>query len=172
MPSRANRIIPAIVMTAAAAVPIGTAVEIVTHVNTPHLVGITAAAPVASATPSPVAVAPKAVHRTRAKRPTATPTDVPVARTYSGTAIQDQYGIVQAVLTVQGERITAVSISAPRDDQRSASINSYAVPLLVSETLQAQSANINLVSGATDTSDAYVQSLQSAVKKATSARAL
>jgi hypothetical protein len=55
---------------------------------------------------------------------------------------------------------------AEEDPPCSASINSYAVPLLVSETLQAQSANINLVSGATDTSEAYLQSLQDALSAA------
>jgi len=50
-------------------------------------------------------------------------------------------------------------------DPRSAQINSYAEPQLQSETIQAQSANINGVSGATYTSQAYVQSLQAALDK-------
>ncbi|HEX6508868.1 MAG TPA: FMN-binding protein, partial [Chloroflexota bacterium] len=80
--------------------------------------------------------------------------------------VYDQYGPVQATITVTGRRITNVSISAPMGDPRSADINSQAVPILQSETLQAQNANVNTVSGATETSDAYAQSLQAAVAQA------
>jgi uncharacterized protein with FMN-binding domain len=80
--------------------------------------------------------------------------------------IYDREGAVQAVITVTDKKITSVSISAPQNDPRSASINAQAIPLLVQETLQAQSANINTVSGATDTSAAYVQSLQAALSQA------
>jgi uncharacterized protein with FMN-binding domain len=73
---------------------------------------------------------------------------------------------VQATITVTGKKITNVSITAPEDNPRSAGINQQAVPLLQSETLQAQSANVNLVSGATFTSDAYIQSLQGALQTA------
>jgi len=63
---------------------------------------------------------------------------------------------------VTGNKITNVIIAAPRDNPRSAYINSYAVPILVSETLQARSANIDAVSGATYTSESYISSLQAA----------
>ena len=45
-------------------------------------------------------------------------------------------------------------------------INSYALPILIQETMDAQSANIDMVSGATVTSDGYLQSLQSALDQA------
>jgi uncharacterized protein with FMN-binding domain len=80
--------------------------------------------------------------------------------------INDPFGGVQATITVAGNRITNVSISAPQDNPRSASINQQAVPLLQQETLQAQSAQINLISGATLTSQAYAQSLQAALTQA------
>jgi len=86
--------------------------------------------------------------------------------TYTGAAEQNQYGTVQATLVVTGNTITNVIISAPQDNPRSASINSYAVPILVSETLRARSANIDAVSGATYTSDSYIGSLQSALAAA------
>jgi uncharacterized protein with FMN-binding domain len=54
----------------------------------------------------------------------------------------------------------------PNHTDRSLVINERAIPILRSETLQAQSAGIDFVSGATDTSDAYTQSLQAAILKA------
>jgi uncharacterized protein with FMN-binding domain len=59
-----------------------------------------------------------------------------------------------------------VSITAPQDNPTSAYINSQVVPMLQSETLKAQSANINGISGATVTSEFYYQSLVSALKQA------
>ena len=64
-------------------------------------------------------------------------------------------------------RITAVSVPVyPNHTDRSIFINQNALPILIQETLQAQSAKINLVSGASDTSYAFAQSLQSAILKA------
>ncbi len=80
--------------------------------------------------------------------------------------MDDQFGQVQARITVKAGKIIGVSITAPEGDPRSASINQQAIPYLRSETLQAQSANIDVISGATLTSEAYMQSLQSALTKA------
>jgi uncharacterized protein with FMN-binding domain len=61
-------------------------------------------------------------------------------------------------------RLTAVSVPTyPNHTDRSVYINQNALPILRAEALSAQSANINMVSGATDTSDAFAQSLQSAI---------
>jgi uncharacterized protein with FMN-binding domain len=60
----------------------------------------------------------------------------------------------------------SVKISTSPENFRSQFIDQQAVPLLKQETLQAQSANIDTVSGATMTSEAYIQSLQAALKKA------
>jgi uncharacterized protein with FMN-binding domain len=57
-------------------------------------------------------------------------------------------------------------VSVSPDDQRSRSIDDQAAPLLKSETLQAQSVQINTISGATETSDGYIQSLQGALTAA------
>ena len=54
----------------------------------------------------------------------------------------------------------------PNERQRSVEINSYADPILTSEAIQAQSANVDLVSGATDSSYAFIQSLTDALSKA------
>lgn len=81
--------------------------------------------------------------------------------------MQTRYGPVQIRITYAGGRISrVVAVQLPSGRSRDAEINSYAVPILESETLAAQSANINSVSGATYTSDGYVQSLQAALDAA------
>ena len=81
--------------------------------------------------------------------------------------------VVRKTTTITGtkkkvtRRITAVSVPTyPDHTDRSIYINQTALPILKSEALRAQSANINMVSGATDSSDAFAQSLQSAILKA------
>ena len=73
---------------------------------------------------------------------------------------------VQVTIIVTGKRITDVRSSAPMERPRSAYINKQAIPLLRSEMLQAQSANVDLISGATMTSEAFDASLQAALKTA------
>jgi uncharacterized protein with FMN-binding domain len=76
----------------------------------------------------------------------------------------NQYGQVQVQVTVSGKQITNVQfLQLSAYDYRSQMINSEAGPMLVSQTMQAQSAQISGVSGATFTSTSYVQSLQSAL---------
>jgi uncharacterized protein with FMN-binding domain len=89
-----------------------------------------------------------------------------VSGTFSGPAVSDPFGTVQTTVTVAQGKITNVSITAPKNNPVSANINSQAVPYLRTETLTAQSASINSISGATLTSQAYVQSLQVALKSA------
>ncbi|MFJ3774773.1 FMN-binding protein [Streptomyces sp. NPDC090075] len=87
------------------------------------------------------------------------------ATTVTGDATQTQYGVVQVRLTVANGKITqAEAIQAPKggtSDQKTA----LSVPQLNKETVAAQSANIDSVSGATYTSTGYKQSLQSALDK-------
>ena len=86
---------------------------------------------------------------------------------YTGAAEQTRYGIVQVKVTVAGKKITNVSfVQLTAFDGRSQQINSDAAPILLQETLQAQSANIQSVSGASYTSQGYDQSLQSALDRA------
>ncbi|HLN05159.1 MAG TPA: FMN-binding protein [Acidimicrobiales bacterium] len=83
-----------------------------------------------------------------------------------GADVQYQYGELELKVTVTGGKITNVQPAIDNAfDPRSAQVNAYAEPQLESQTLQAQSANINGVSGATYTSQAYVQSLQAALDK-------
>jgi uncharacterized protein with FMN-binding domain len=84
--------------------------------------------------------------------------------TYDGGAADTPYGPVQVRITLSGGRITsAEAVQVPNESRRDVEINDAAVPQLVQETLQAQSAQIDTVSGATYTSEGYIQSLQSAI---------
>jgi uncharacterized protein with FMN-binding domain len=154
---KAHQIIPSLIMAGAVAVPVVTTVEILTHV--PGSGGVVALQPSA-----PAAALPSRLSSSAAGA--AAPTSSGGAQTYQGPVVNDPFGGVQATITVAGKKITNVVISAPQDNPRSAGINQQAVPLLQSETLQAQSAQINTISGATLTSQAYAQSLQAALDQA------
>src|SRR5512133_3706272 len=94
----------------------------------------------------------------------------------SGTTYQvEHFAQLQVVITVKKttvgkkvtRKITAISVPVyPASSGRSQYISENAIPILRSEALRAQSGNIDLVSGATDTSDAFVSSLQAAILKA------
>jgi uncharacterized protein with FMN-binding domain len=88
-------------------------------------------------------------------------------RTFVGAAITTQYGVVQVKVSVAGGKIANVSfVQLTAFDGHSQDINSQAAPILLQETLAAQSAHIDTVSGASYTTDGYVQSLQSALDRA------
>lgn len=89
------------------------------------------------------------------------------AKTYTGDVAQTRWGPVQVEITVTSGTITAVDVvQYPSENHKDAEINDYALPILVQDTLSAQSAKIDMVSGATVTSDGYVESLQSALDQA------
>jgi uncharacterized protein with FMN-binding domain len=91
----------------------------------------------------------------------------PTARTVQGASVTTRYGQVQVQLRVRGGRIVSITnLALPFDRSRSQQISHVAGPLLRSEALRAQSARIDVVSGATYTSDGYAQSLQSALDRA------
>jgi uncharacterized protein with FMN-binding domain len=110
----------------------------------------------------------------------ATSKKVVVSKRFTGSlASVDRWGSLQVTIVVRKtttttgakkkvtRRLTAVSVPTyPNHTDRSVYINQTALPILKAEALKAQSANINMVSGATDSSDAFVQSLQSAILKA------
>lgn len=88
-------------------------------------------------------------------------------RTVTGDAIQTPYGVVQVKITLSGSKITNARFAQlTANDGRSAQINSQAAPILLQQTLSAQSGQIDGVSGASYTSQGYYQSLQSALDKA------
>lgn len=89
------------------------------------------------------------------------------AGTYVGDSVQTRFGPVQVQITVTDGAVTASkAIDYPTSNPKDERINSYAIPVLNSEAVQAQSASIQMVSGATYTSGAYITSLQSALDQA------
>lgn len=95
-------------------------------------------------------------------------TPPPTARykdgTYTGDVTDAYYGNVQVQANISGGRITdVVFLDYPHDRENSVIINTQAMPYLKQEAIAAQSAQVDIVSGATQTSLAFRQSLQSAL---------
>ena len=87
--------------------------------------------------------------------------------TYAGSVAQTRWGPVQVKITVQNGKLTKVTIlQQPNGNPRDKEINDYALPILINESLRAQSASIDMVSGATVTSEGYTHSLQAALDEA------
>jgi len=136
--------------------------------------------PTSIPTPTPTSVpAPTSAPTSQPihSQPTPTPTNVPTPTpkpssgykdgTYTGDAADAFYGMIQVQAIITGGRITNVQfLQAPNDRGTSISINEQADPMLAQEAIQAQSAQVDIVSGATDSSNAFIQSLQSALDKA------
>ncbi len=88
-------------------------------------------------------------------------------RQITGPVVSNQYGDVQVRITVANGKLTDVeALRLPQDHERSVRISDYSAPQLRLEALDAQSANIDVISGATYTSDSYAQSLQAALDQA------
>ncbi|WP_296136280.1 FMN-binding protein [uncultured Tessaracoccus sp.] len=86
--------------------------------------------------------------------------------TYTGTTASNQFGDWTVTATISGGQITDVQAQTTAGDHHSARINEFAVPTLREEVLSAQSVDVDMVSGATLTSDSYLTSLQSALDEA------
>ena len=132
---------------------------------------------VSSATPRTVAT--QSTNTTPTPTPVQTPvtvtTPVTVKKTtgqyvdgsYTGSVADAYYGNVQVVATVSGGKLTKVAfLQYPNDRSTSRAINQRATPQLAAQAIQAQSANVSGVSGASDTSAAFKQSLASALSQA------
>jgi uncharacterized protein with FMN-binding domain len=89
-----------------------------------------------------------------------------VTRTIQGPSESMQWGPIQVTVKVKGKKIVDISATYPTERPRSQFINSQAIPMLKQEVLQLQSAQIDLIGGATMTSEAYALSLQAALQKA------
>ena len=112
-------------------------------------------------TPGATAAPPRTTHAPTTKAPSST---TPAVQTITGPVEPNQYGDVQVQVTIDHGQITSVTApQLPHDRRRSQEISNYAAPILSQEALQAQSANIDSVSGATYTSEGYAQSLQAAL---------
>ena len=101
------------------------------------------------AVPAPTTTAPAATH------------------TVDGPVVATEYGNVQVAVQLDGSKIVDVkALLLPNDRSRSARISQQAGPILRQEALRAQSGDIDLVSGATYTSEGYIRSLQAALTRA------
>lgn len=86
---------------------------------------------------------------------------------YKGPAVADYYGTVQVEAVISGGKLANVKfLQYPNEHRTSVFINQQAMPMLTREAVQAQSANVNGVSGATFTSEGFVRSLASALASA------
>jgi uncharacterized protein with FMN-binding domain len=129
----------------------------------PARVGTASAAPPAPTPNVTTTSAPASVGRGSTATTTTTAGQAANAA-LKGPVVSTRYGNVQVQVDTSGGRITdVVALALPSDRRRSAEISSYAAPILHDEALQAQSAQIDVVSGATYTSDAYARSLQAAL---------
>jgi uncharacterized protein with FMN-binding domain len=126
-----------------------------------------ATAPIGTLPPTGAAPGATAAPTGSASPSSAAPAATGGSRTIQGEVIPTRFGNIQVAVVLQGDKIVDVQqLQAPNDRRRSVMINNAAWPILKEEVLQAQSANIDSLSGATVTSDAYAQSLQSALDKA------
>ena len=85
---------------------------------------------------------------------------------FAGNVVDVGYGNVQVMIVVTSGVITEVKALQAPGGKRSRPYSEYALPILVQETLQAQSAKIDGVSGASYTSWGWTTSLQAALTKA------
>ena len=131
-----------------------------------------AALPAAGASASPLPGAtleasPKASasrSTTAGPSPTQTPEPTPGTKTATGKAYRHPFGVVQVAVTVEGDQIVDVqALRMPEGDRHSAWISQQVEPMLRESALAVDSAQIDIVSGATYTSTAYAYSLQSAL---------
>jgi uncharacterized protein with FMN-binding domain len=138
-----------------------------------------AASPQPSASPTRVPQSARATptHAPVVVRPTATPSPTPPPPVqlagaykdgvYTGDPKDAYWGNVQVQAVIKGGQLADVQIvDYPNHRRTSVEINNYAMPYLQSEAIQAQSAQVDLISGATLTSEAYARSLQTALLKA------
>jgi uncharacterized protein with FMN-binding domain len=119
--------------------------------------------PSASPTASP-SVTPSAAPT---PSPSPSPSPTALSGTFTGADVPNRFGDVQVRVVISNGRITDVqAVTLPTDRAESAYISQQVGPWLRTEALQAQSANIDIISGATYTSQSYAQSLESALQQA------
>ena len=120
-------------------------------------------------TPTPIVVTntpPPVTTPTPTPVPTPTPTPVPKPKgkykdgTYTGSVADAYYGNIQVQAVIQNSALSdVIFLQHPNDRSTSVRINNNAMPILKQEAISAQGANVNIVSGATDSSQAFQQSL-------------
>lgn len=89
--------------------------------------------------------------------------------TYTGPAVDAYYGLMQIQAIINGGRLTSIKVLRyPNDRSTSIYINRQALPMLRDEVIRAQSANVDIISGATLSSEAFIRSLGAAMRQARS----
>ena len=138
------------------------------HSNSVALVPTPGTEPGSAATqPSATSVVPTAPGATSTAGTTNTPGSLYKDGSYTGSVADAQWGYIQVKAIIQNGKITDVQfLQYPNERNRSVEINSYADPQLTSEAIQAQGANVDIVTGATDSSQAFIQSLTDALSQA------
>jgi uncharacterized protein with FMN-binding domain len=139
---------------------------LVTYRVTPHERGVAAAPPPAPPPPATPTPTPDAGPSAAPATPSPTPPPRGADGRFTGSVVPTIYGDVQVRITVAGGRLTDVQpVQLPSDRARSAEISQVAGPMLRDEAIQARSAQIDVISGATFTSEAYAESLQDALRQ-------
>ncbi len=120
-----------------------------------------------TAAASPAAASPAATAPSRGSTRPAAPSAPGGTRTATGPQVNYNWGVLSVTVTVSGTKITKVGIATLDDggNPRSQFIDQQSIPILEQEALQAQSANIQGVSGASYTSAGFTQSLQAALQQ-------
>jgi uncharacterized protein with FMN-binding domain len=121
-----------------------------------------------AAAPSPSTVSPSTGSPTTPSSPSsaAASTKSAAAKTVTGDSIDTRWGPVQVKITVSNGKITsATAVVYPQNNPRDQEINATAIPTLQQESVGQSTAKIDMVSGATYTSEGYLKSLQSALDK-------
>jgi uncharacterized protein with FMN-binding domain len=117
--------------------------------------------------PTPSATADVATTSSSTPTPTPTPRGTFRNGTYTGSVEDAFYGNIQVKATVQNGKLAGVEfLQYPNDRPNSVQINEVAMPILQREAIAAQSASVNIVSGASDSSIAFRRSLANALNKA------
>jgi uncharacterized protein with FMN-binding domain len=128
--------------------------------KTPIPTGTPATLPTTQSTATPQSITPTA---------TPQPSSQYKDGTYIGSVADAFYGNIQVQITITGGKITTVQfLQYPNDNETSRAINQQADPMLSQEAIKMQQATVDVVSGATQSSQAFIQSMQSALSQAKS----
>jgi uncharacterized protein with FMN-binding domain len=131
----------------------------------PQPLGAVAAVPPTPSPSPPSTPSPDAPAATPSASPS--PSPAAVSGSFTGSDFPNRFGdVVVRVVITNGHLSDVQAVQLPSDRARSAYISQVAGPMLRSEVLQAQSANIDIISGATYTSQSYAQSVESALQQA------
>jgi uncharacterized protein with FMN-binding domain len=113
-----------------------------------------------------LATIPAAAHAAAVHSVTAAKAAKTATKKYKGPIVDTRWGPVQVTVYIRGKKITDVKAAVQPDTDRSVFIDEQSIPMLHDEVLQAQSGKIDIISGATYTSEGFILSLQKALKTA------